>query len=341
MQLGWKEMKRNKKRFVTFGAVVFLISLLTFMVAGLANGLSQDNASLIKQLPTGTFYMEKDADNKYTQSALTDKQESQLLKQKDAVAFSIQMGVLYDQSERQQSVAFVESTTSRYFPKVSRGEVIVDAQWEAEGYKVGDRFQNDQLSRPLTIKAFVEQQTFNHAPVAFVHRDDFREMFRTENAQMVYVPTKDAKEVTGLTSYDESAFLKTIDSYAAEQLSLNMIVVFLIVISGMLFAIFFYMMNVQKIGLYGILKAIGVKTATLFKMMWLQMFIISVSAVTLTIIVTQLFAYTVTAMPFDLPATAIATLSIIFIIIGFIGATISGMQIRKIQPLSAIQQGER
>src|SRR5690625_6421637 len=47
--------------------------------------------------------------------------------------------------------------------------------------------------------------------------------------------------------------------------------IFLVVISGMLFGIFFYMMNVQKIGLYGILKAIGMKTSKLFQMMWTQM----------------------------------------------------------------------
>src|SRR5690625_6239955 len=82
--------------------------------------------------------------------------------------------------------------------------------------------------------------------------------------------------------------MNIIPSYSAEQLSLNMIVWFLVVISGMLFGIFFYMMNVQKIGLYGILKAIGVKTSKLFQMMWTQMLIITSIALVLSIGLSQL-----------------------------------------------------
>src|SRR5690625_7695003 len=80
-----------------------------------------------------------------------------------------------------------------------------------------------------------------------------------------------------------------------------MIVWFLVVISGMLFGIFFYMMNVQKVGLYGILKAIGVKTSTLFKMMWTQMLIITAVALLLSSGLSQLFSIIAPeGMPFHL-----------------------------------------
>ena len=124
-------------------------------------------------------------------------------------------------------------------------------------------------------------------------------------------------------------------------MSLNMIVWFLVVISGMLFAIFFYMMNVQKIGLYGILKAIGVKTSTLFKMMWTQMLFITVIALALSIALSQVFNLIAPeGMPFSLTFGTTVQLSIVFLVIGFIGATLSGIQIKKVEPLQAIQQGE-
>ncbi|OZS77782.1 hypothetical protein CF394_08485 [Tetzosporium hominis] len=58
MNLAWKEIKKNKVRFTILGSIVFLVSFLTFIISGLANGLSQDNAALIKNLPEGYFYME-------------------------------------------------------------------------------------------------------------------------------------------------------------------------------------------------------------------------------------------------------------------------------------------
>ncbi|MDP4157640.1 MAG: FtsX-like permease family protein, partial [Bacillota bacterium] len=111
--------------------------------------------------------------------------------------------------------------------------------------------------------------------------------------------------------------------------------------SGMLFAIFFYMMNVQKIGLFGILKAIGVKTSTLFKMMWMQMLLITVLALSMSIAISQVFnRIAPKGIPFNLTPETTAQLSLVFFIIGFIGATLSGFQIKKVQPLQAIQQGE-
>jgi len=101
------------------------------------------------------------------------------------------------------------------------------------------------------------------------------------------------------------------------------------------------MMNVQKIGLYGILKAIGVKTSKLFQMMWTQMLIITSIALVLSIGLSQLFSSIAPeGMPFHLTLATTGQLAVIFFIIGFLGATLSGLQIKNVQPLQAIQQGE-
>jgi putative ABC transport system permease protein len=160
--------------------------------------------------------------------------------------------------------------------------------------------------------------------------------------QLIFVPgTEKPQVVTGLQSFSNKVFLNTIPSYSAEQMSLNMIIWFLVAISGMLFAIFFYMMNVQKIGLYGILKALGVKTSRLFGMIWYQMFFITVIALGLSVALSQGFALIAPkGMPFSLTIETTVQLSVVFLIIGFLGATLSGLQIKKVEPLQAIQQGE-
>ncbi|MCM3586952.1 ABC transporter permease [Mesobacillus maritimus] len=343
MKMAWKEMKKNKARFLILGSIVFLISFLTFIISGLANGLSQDNAALIKDLPDGQFYLNKDADQNYTFSRIDHVIQTELLNEHpDAVAFSMQMGFLHDEAEKQQSVAFVTATDSKWFPKVNKGEVILDRSLEDEGMKIGDHLTNPQFSGHLTVKGFVDQKKFSHAPVAFIHKEDFQEMYRVDEMQLVFLPEADSsQEYTGLESFSNSEFLNTIASYKAEQMSLNMIVWFLVVISGLLFAIFFYMMNVQKLGLYGILKAIGMKTSSLFNMMWTQMVVITAIALTLATALSQIFnRLAPSGMPFHLPLNTTIFLSVIFLLIGFIGATVSGIQIKKVQPLQAIQQGE-
>lgn len=343
MNLAWKEIKKNKLRFLILGSIVFLISLLTFIISGLANGLSQDNAALIKDLPNGQFYMNKDAEETYNLSKIDSSIQDKISNQhNDAIALSIQMGFLNDKNNKQQSVAFVTSTDSKLFKNVKNGDVILDRSMKDKGIKVGDVLTNNQFSGEFVVKGFVDQKKFSHAPVAFINIENYKEMYRVNEMQLIFIPGKDkTQEIDGLQSFSKKAFLNTIASYSAEQMSLNMIVWFLVVISGMLFAIFFYMMNVQKMGLYGILKAIGVKTSALFKMMWTQMLFITVIALILSITLSQVFNMMAPAgMPFSLTLVTTMQLSIVFLIIGFIGATLSGIQIKKIEPLQAIQQGE-
>jgi putative ABC transport system permease protein len=211
-----------------------------------------------------------------------------------------------------------------------------------EGIKIGDALTNNQYSGKFIVKGFVDQKKFSHASVAYINMEDYKEIYRVEEMQLVFMPGEDSpQEITGLQSFSKKDFLNTIPSYSAEQMSLNMIVWFLVVISGMLFAIFFYMMNVQKIGLYGILKAIGLKTSALFKMMWTQMIFITVIALALSVALSQVFNMVAPkGMPFSLTPVATVQLAVVFLLIGFIGATLSGMQIKKVQPLQAIQQGE-
>lgn len=79
MNIAWKEMKKNKGRFLILGSIVFLVSLLTFIISGLANGLSQDNASLINDLPDGQFYMKKEAEQTHNLSRIDNRIQDEIL----------------------------------------------------------------------------------------------------------------------------------------------------------------------------------------------------------------------------------------------------------------------
>ncbi|QJD85624.1 ABC transporter permease [Cohnella herbarum] len=343
MNMAWKEIKKSKAKFVILGSIIFLVSFLTFIISGLANGLSQDNAALIKNLPSGHFYMNEKADETYTLSKIDPSvQERVLQEHKDAAALSIQMGFVNDAEDKQHGVAFVTSTESKLFENVKPGEIVLDRSLEKDGIQVGDVLTNNQFSGELKVIGFADQKKYSHAPVAFIHMDNYKEMYRVNTMQLLFIPTQDQPQsIDGLQSFSKNQLLNTIASYSAEQMSLNMIIWFLVAISGMLFAIFFYMMNVQKIGLYGILKAIGVKTSTLFRMMWTQMFFITAIALVLSIALSQGFnSIAPEGMPFSLTMGTTIQLSILFIIIGFIGASLSGLQIRKVEPLQAIQQGD-
>src|SRR5699024_1043246 len=160
----------------------------------------------------------------------------------------------------------------------------------------------------------------------------YMEIYRMNEKELVFILEQDkAESIEELQAISYNDLLNTIPSYSAEQMSLNRIVWFLVVISGMLFVIFFFMSNVQRTVLYGILKAIGVKTSSLFGMMWAQMLFITVIALVLSVGLSQVFAIIATdGMPFSLMLPTTVQLSFIFVIIGFIGATLSWIQINTL-----------
>src|SRR5699024_4375375 len=149
------------------------------IISGLANGLSQDNAALIKDLPQGQFYLDKDADSTYNLSKIDAEVQKQILiDQPDATALSVQMGFVNDSEDKQHSVAFVASTGSRLFENVKEGEIVLDSTLKEEGIKVGDVLTNNQFSGEFVVKGFVDQQKYSHAPVAFIDMTNYQEIYR-------------------------------------------------------------------------------------------------------------------------------------------------------------------
>lgn len=159
MNIAWKEMKKNKAKFLILGSIIFLVSFLTFIISGLANGLSQDNAALIKDMPAGQFYLNDDAKQTYNLSKIDiDLQEQILEENQGAAAFSVQMGFVTDAEDKQHSVAFVTSTESDAFESVQEGEIVLDSSLKDEGIAVGDVLKNNQFSGEFVVKGFVDKK---------------------------------------------------------------------------------------------------------------------------------------------------------------------------------------
>ena len=55
MFLAIRELKHSKLRYLLIGLIMVLVALLVFIISGLANGLSSDNASSIQNMKADYF----------------------------------------------------------------------------------------------------------------------------------------------------------------------------------------------------------------------------------------------------------------------------------------------
>lgn len=120
-----------------------------------------------------------------------------------------------------------------------------------------------------------------------------------------------------------------------------MIVVFLFIISAFVSTVFFYVITLQKTNQFGILKAIGSKTAYIAKSIIIQVTLITLIGV----VFSSLFVYGITnvlpeGMPFRTSPALVLGTAILFLVLNLLGSLLSVYKVAKVDALEAIGRVE-
>ncbi|ALX48832.1 ABC transporter permease [Lentibacillus amyloliquefaciens] len=350
MFLAIRELLYAKFRYVLIGLIMVLITLLIFIISGLAQGLSADNASAIQDLKADYILIDPDAELEMTKSFIPHEAHEEVAEidgVKEAAPLSIRMmNAAVNNTEQNEDVAlFVTEADGMLMPSVSEGEkiesqneVIVDDSLKREGVKIGDTLEFGENS-VFTIAGFTENQRYSHTSVVYMDGGE------SENINAVTIQADEANidEIRNKlgSTYDvvtKDEALQGIPSYSQEQGSLNMMIIFMFVIAAFVLAAFFYVITLQKRDQFGVLKALGAKTSYLLKNLVSQVVLISfvciVAAIGLTLGVEALLPED---MPFLLTADEMLQTSILILIVSIIGALVSLFQVVKIDPVEAIE----
>lgn len=362
MFLALREMKHAKFRYVLIGFIMVLISWLVFFVSGLAQGLSSDNASAIKEMKADYFVLQKDSNHKVTRSILDEdvyQDVKQFVPEKEATPLGVQMTTVTKNSLKMDVTFFAVDPVSFLMPSVKEGvtlnattenEVIADSSLQKEGVQLGDRIQDELTGREFTVIGFTDNKSFSHTPVIFMNFAGWsslqqakinRNEAETYNGIALNTTTDTAdelkKQVTSVDVITQKEALQGIPGYSEEQGSLLMMIVFLFVIAAFVLAVFFYVMTIQKIHQFGVLKAIGAKQIYLAKNIISQVLILTVSSLVVSIGLTYVMANLLpSSMPFYLNPALIIGCSALFLVVSLAGSLISLYKVKKIDAVDAI-----
>ncbi|WP_339230428.1 ABC transporter permease [Oceanobacillus sp. FSL K6-2867] len=350
MFLTIRELAHGKIRYALIGLIIILIASLIFIISGLAKGLSADNASAIQNLEVDYIVMDAGAELEMTKSFISSKnldEIAQIEGVEQANSLSIRMmNASVNGTDQNEDVAlFVTESDGMLLPPVREGnsiqqqdEVIVDASLQREGIKIGDRLVFGEESE-LAVAGFTNSQRYSHTPVVFADGGENE----TINAITIRIDEARAGEIRNAigNSFDmvtSEEALKGIPSYSQEQASLNMMIVFLFVITAFVLAAFFYVITLQKRDQFGVLKALGAKTLYLLQNLVGQVVLISVLCIGIASGLTLgIAAILPEGMPFLLTAEGMMQTSILILFVSIIGAFLSLIQIVKIDPIEAIE----
>ncbi|MEC3841822.1 ABC transporter permease [Bacillus amyloliquefaciens] len=362
MFLALRELKHAKLRYVLIGFIMVLIAWLVLFVSGLAKGLSSDNASSIQKMDADYLVIQKEADHRLNRSILSeDKLEAiqQHTGKTSAAPLGIQMSAFTQKgSAKKIDVTFFAVDMKGFLApdviegrKINNGtgyEVLADSSLKEDGLKLGDAVKDQFSGKTLTIAGFTKGESFSHAPVIHMNFKEWGTVHNMSGSNpMVFnaiavKSNQDAeaqigKNVKGIQVIDKNQALKGIPGYSEEQGSLMMMIGFLFIIAAFVLAVFFYVLTIQKINQFGVLKAIGATTGYLTRNMVFQVLLLTIISLAISIILTYAAAAILPgSMPFDLTPQLVAGSSGLFLAVSVIGSLLSLYRISKIDAIEAI-----
>lgn len=356
MFLAIKELLYYKKKYLLVTIISILLIFMVLFLSGLANGLSNATSSIIRDSDAAYYVVSEDADNLLTRSVINLDEFTQVKDLNDtATPFYIKRTTI------QKSVTdfkidctyFAVDPSSFMMVDLYKGNTLVDKNqivlsrsFLDEGIQVGDVIVDTLSGNELEVVGFTNNESYAHSPLGVVSLDTYNGLVsgNSDSYQAIAIKTNQIEginEVGNLNVLSKSEVISNIPGHAQEQLTINMILVVLLLVSAAILAVFFYIITIQKLTQFATLKAIGTSMKKLSSMVVWQVLLISGVSVlvgdTLTILMAMMLP---NKMPFSLQMSHIGMLSIAFVVISVVSSLFTLRRVANVDPIVAIGGGE-
>lgn len=355
MFLALNEIMHSKLRYALVAGVMFLIAYLVFFLTGLAYGLAQDNRTAVDKWEADSIVLSKDANSNLGMSMITKKIAEEV--EGGKVAYLAQTpGVVTNKDSTEEgkiNVSFFGIDKNQFImPNLVEGkafdnddEAVGDISLKEEyGLAVGDTVKLSGSDKTFKLTGFTDHAKFNVSPVLYTTINAYQEIRfekgdTSENARInaIVVRGKISNLPEDLEQIKISKFINELPGYNAQVLTFGFMIGFLIVIAAIVIGIFIYVLTMQKINIFGVMKAQGITGGFIARSVVAQTFILSFVGILLGLLGTVGTSLVLPdAVPFQSNWLFFGVISLLMLVVAVLGALFSVRTIVKIDPLKAI-----
>lgn len=356
MFLAWKELWHNKKKFSLIIALVILITYLVYFLTSLAYGLASLYSDGINKIESSYIVLSTNSNNNAMMSMLDEddfddvKLGTNSLKQKLGLFPAVVTNKDGDSDidSRVEVYVFGVDDINFFIPdnpalaNLGDNEVIVDISVKEQGYEIGDRFIMSGNDVEWTIVGFTDKATYQTAPILYTNLKTWK-IFRFSGQTNIdfynAVVVKGSVEIIGeeLSLYKTQDYIATLPGYTPQVLTFGMMIGFLIVIIAFVLGIFIYVLTIQKISMFGVMKAQGISNAYISISVISQTVIIVVIGSIIGFVLTLISGYFLgSIVPFAPNFLFYGLITLAFFIFSILGGLFSVREVVRIDPLEAI-----
>ncbi|MFC3928556.1 ABC transporter permease [Streptococcus caprae] len=356
----WAEVRFHWKKYLLIELLIVLMMYMVVFLTGLAGGLAEQSSGVLEAMPAEAFVLSEDAKGLLADSSISQDQKQQVEEELDreTIPFSVERSAMApkDSEDKLDVVYLAVEADSELVPEILSGSglkatengVLLSQSFEEEGLEVGDVVKDRKSELELKVVGFVPSQSYTFAPVAYITAETLTAMKTAQNpAYQESVQALALLEKPGQVTIKDLSLLSrgdligNVPGYTAQQLTINLISIVLLVVSAAILGIFFYIISLQKRQQFGIMRAVGLSSGEIIGQQFLQGFFLALVGVLMG---NGLALLTMSLLPDKVPVAVDLTSSIIasasFVGMAILSILISCLQILKIDPVKIIGGGE-
>ncbi|WEG72423.1 ABC transporter permease [Vagococcus intermedius] len=356
MFLAWNEIKHSKTRFILIISVMVLVSYLVFFLGGLAYGLAQANRTSVDNWKADGIILNSEANGNLTGSTI-DLPLAKKVKAKKVTPLgqSTSVATIPGQSDKVNIQVFGVMKNQFISPEITEGnvfskknDVVVDDSLKENGIAIGDTFSLSNSDEKLKVTGFTTNSKFNTAPVVYMSLANWQDLKftqkdpnRQERASALIIKDNQINQLKSPSKdqiiYNMPDFINKIPGYKPQNLTFGLMIGFLFVIAAFVIGIFIYVLTLQKVNMFGVMKAQGIPTSYIARGNVAQTFILATIGVAIGLSLTSLTAVLLpSAVPYQTNYLFLGAFSLVLIGVAILGSLFSVRTIVKIDPLQAI-----
>lgn len=358
MKIAWNEIKYQPKKFILIEVLIVIMMFMVIFLSGLTNGLGRIIMAQIDTFGDVHYILSKDSEGVIPYSTLTSSE----LKEIEGLHLEEQTGLVIQRStfmkedeEGSQDVTFFAMDTYKNLTikaedgyvaaNLSDNEVILDESYKAKGIHVGDTIKDKTSDILLKVVAFAKDAKYGHSSVAFISSKTLEEMRQKKNPNYTWQPQAiiTSQEVLAddlseqLMVSNKQQIINKIPGYTATNMILKTMTWVLLIASAAILGVFFYILALQKLKQFGVLKAIGMSMGEITRIQLSQVGILSIIGIGIGLgLALALTPFLPVSMPFYMKAEDNAVISVSFIVISIICGALSLLKIKKVDPIEVI-----
>jgi putative ABC transport system permease protein len=366
MKLALRELRRRPSRFVTATVILLLVAVLLMFLGGLVDGLIGNSTGAVRAQRGDLIVFSSDAKDSFLRSRVDPKLRAAVEAvpgvEKVGGIGVVQLGARVPGNgprDLADTALFGYELAPRGVPATPPAlrEVIADERLQANGIEVGTTIELGAYRSKVTVVGFTTDTNYLGQGALWASPATWRAV-ATDNKSFQALPDGTFQSLVVLASGDAGAARDAIDAATQGTTStltltdaanaipgvkeqrgtFNQIIGVTVIIALIVVALFFALLTVERTGLYGVLKAVGAGSGTLFAGVLLQALIVTLVAA----IGAGALSYLLDALippgsiPFQISVGRIISSTVLLLVAAAIGCAFSLRRVLKIDPASAI-----